>query len=92
MYSKSVTFYLIFRTDQGVHAFKSSAHVDLNLPYSCHPSKLVFQVNNFLSSCDVPIKYDEVFLYFNYYILFEKIYKTCLFLYIKYYYLNNDRL
>ncbi|XP_026817592.1 tRNA pseudouridine synthase-like 1 isoform X1 [Rhopalosiphum maidis] len=44
------------RTDQGVHSFKSSAHLDLELPYTCHPNKLVFQVNNFLSSCEVPIK------------------------------------
>lgn len=49
-------FDLIYRTDQGVHAFKSSAHVDLDLPYVCNPHKLVFQVNNFLSSCQVPIK------------------------------------
>jgi len=50
-------FYFNLRTDQGVHSFKSSAHLDLELPYTCHPNKLVFQVNNFLSSCEVPIKY-----------------------------------
>jgi len=50
-------FYFTLRTDQGVHSFKSSAHLDLELPYTCHPNKLVFQVNNFLSSCEVPIKY-----------------------------------
>jgi len=44
------------RTDQGVHALKSSAHIDLELPYKCHPNKLVFQVNNFLRSCQLPIK------------------------------------
>lgn len=48
--------HLSSRTDQGVHSFKSSAHLDLELPYTCHPNKLVFQVNNFLSSCEVPIK------------------------------------
>ncbi|XP_025423798.1 tRNA pseudouridine synthase-like 1 [Sipha flava] len=48
--------HLSSRTDQGVHAFKSSAHIDLELPYSCHPNKIVFQVNSFLSSCQVPIK------------------------------------
>ncbi|VVC35647.1 Hypothetical protein CINCED_3A024746 [Cinara cedri] len=44
------------RTDQGVHAFKSSAHIDLDLPYSCHPNNIVFKVNSFLSSCQLPIK------------------------------------
>lgn len=53
--------YLFLRTDQGVHAFKSSAHVDLDLPYECHPQKLVYQVNNFLNCCQVPIKYVYIF-------------------------------
>ncbi|XP_050423245.1 tRNA pseudouridine synthase-like 1 [Adelges cooleyi] len=44
------------RTDQGVHAFKSSAHVDLEFKYNIHPNKLVYQVNNFLIKAQVPIR------------------------------------
>lgn len=60
-----IFFKIVFlRTDQGVHALKSSAHIDLDLPYLSHPNKIAFQINKFLSECKVPIKYVYDFIYY----------------------------
>lgn len=84
LFKKNILIYgfFFYRTDQGVHAFKSSAHIDLELPYSSDPNKIVFQVNSFLSSCEVPIKYVQIILFLSTTYYFHRFYVSIFLLFV----------